>query len=40
MTRDDVIAGTEQFKLPPMLLNFISKYAVMLKIQNKWNVEV
>ena len=35
MTHDNVIAGTEQFKLPFMLLNFRIKYAIMLKLKNK-----
>ena len=39
MTRDIVLLGSEQFKLPLMLLNLIWKYAVMLILQ-KWNVEV
>ena len=33
ITRDDVIAGTEQFELPLISLYFISKYAVVLKLQ-------
>ena len=33
MTHNDVIVGTDQFKLPQMLLYFILKYAVMLKLQ-------
>ena len=32
MTRDDVIAVTEQFKLPLILLYFILKFAVMSKL--------
>ena len=40
MTRDNVLAETEQFKLPLMLLLFILKYAFMLILQNKWNVQV
>ena len=32
LTCDDVIANTEQFKLPRIELYFIAKYAVMLKL--------
>ena len=39
MTRENVLAGTHQFKLPIILLNFFRKYAAML-ILNKLNVEV
>ena len=32
MTRDNVPAETQQFKLPPILLKLLWKYAVMLKL--------
>ena len=38
MTRENVLAGTQQFKLSLMLLNFLSRYAVVL-IHQKWNIE-
>ena len=33
MDYNDVTGGTKQLKLPLMLLYFMSKYAVMLKLQ-------
>ena len=39
MTRDNVLAGAQQFKLLLMLLNLIWKYEIMLILQ-KWNVKL
>ena len=34
MTRDNVLAGTQQFKLPLILLILIQNYAYILILQN------
>ena len=34
MTRDNVLAGIEEFKLTLMFMNFRLKYAVILILQN------
>ena len=39
MTRENVLAGTQQFKLPLKLLSLLWKYEVILILQ-KLNVEV